>query len=687
MSKKDALKRLLNPRSIAVFGGRAAAETIRQCQRIGFDGDIWPVNPNRENLAGIPCFSSVEDLPGVPDASFIGVPRDAAIEIIAALSERGAGGAVCYTSGFAERGGDGVAAQAKLVEAAGDMAVVGPNCHGLVNYLDGVALWPDEHGGRRAEKGVAIVLQSGNVGISLSMQERSLPISYLITIGNKADLSFHDYIEALSDDPRVTAIGLYIESLDHIDAFSAAALAALRAGLPIVAFKAGTSALGAEATLSHTSSLAGSDAMYGALFDRLGIARVHSLSAFLETLKFVSCAGGLQGERIASLSCSGGEASMMADAAEAIGLQMPALSDASANRLYEVLGDLVHIANPLDYDVHIWGKLDALTDCFTAMLSNNFDCTILVIDYPRPEICSLENWEIAERALTNACKATGQCGVILSTLPENFPAAARERLLQAGIIPMQGLNECMLAIQGAATIGAAQRRANEITALPRTVAVNGTGRMHNEWDSKQALAEYGLPIPDGKLCAANGAVEAARSLGYPVVVKAVADDLAHKTEAGGVALNIDSDAGVERAVSQMSDLSEYFLVERMAPSPVAELIIGIKRDPLFGLGLVIGAGGILVELVNDSVLLLLPASRHDIEKALASLKISRLLNGYRGRPKGDVEAAITAIESVAAYAEAHRDSLIELDVNPLLVLPAGQGAIAVDALIRRASRW
>jgi acetyl-CoA synthetase len=191
MSKKGALQRLLNPRTVAVFGGNAAAETIRQCLRIGFDGEIWPVNPRRDELTGIPCFASVAELPGAPDASFIGVPRQAAIDVISELSALGAGGAVCYTSGFAEVGGDGVELQQRLVDAAGEMAIVGPNCHGMINYLDGVALWPDEQGCQRVESGVAIVLQSGNIGISLSMQDRSLPVSYVITIGNKAFPRLH----------------------------------------------------------------------------------------------------------------------------------------------------------------------------------------------------------------------------------------------------------------------------------------------------------------------------------------------------------------------------------------------------------------------------------------------------------------------------------------------------------------
>lgn len=683
MSKKRALQRLLNPRTVAIFGGEAAVETIRQCRRIGFDGEIWPVNPRRDELAGIPCFASTAELPGPPDASFIGVPREAAIEVIGELSASGAGGAVCYSSGFAESGGDGVEMQQRLVDAADDMAIIGPNCHGILNYLDGVALWPDEHGGSRVESGVAIVLQSGNVGISITMQDRSLPISYVITIGNKADLSFHDYIEALSDDPRVTAIGLYIESLDEIDAFSEAALLALRKKLPIVALKTGTSELGAEATLSHTSSLAGSDEMYSTLFRRLGIPRVYSLSDFLETLKFVSCNGGLPGNRIASLSCSGGEASMIADAAEKLGLTMPALTDASREKLDSVLGDRVHVANPLDYDVFIWGNQEALYECFRAMLSNDFDCTILVIDYPRPENGGLKNWEIAEKALTDACKETGQRAVIMSTLPENIPAVARDRLIKSGIVPMQGLNECLRAIRFAAQIGEAQRRVDEIPALPKPATPGGTPTVLNEWDSKQALAAHGLTVPEGRLCSSvTEATDAASSLGFPVVAKVVSADIVHKTEAGGVRLNIDHPWQLTLQVAELSELSDEFLIEEMASSPVAELIIGIKRDSTFGLALIIGAGGILVELVADSAMLLLPTTRNEIKVALSSLKVSKLLNGFRGNPAGDVDATVSAIEAVAAYAEANRDSIAELDVNPLFVLPEGQGVVAVDALIR-----
>ena len=232
MSKKTALQRLLNPASIAVIGGEAAAEVIRQCRRIGYTGDLLPVNPRRKEMEGLRCYASAADLPATPDAAFIATPPRATIDVIRELADRGAGGAVCYTSGFAETSDTGATMQQELLLAAGDMAIVGPNCHGIVNYLDKVALWPDEHGGECTDRGAALILQSGNLGISLSMHERSLSLSHIITVGNKADLGMHDYVEALIEDERVTAIGLHIEGLENVGRFSEAAIRALKRSLP-----------------------------------------------------------------------------------------------------------------------------------------------------------------------------------------------------------------------------------------------------------------------------------------------------------------------------------------------------------------------------------------------------------------------------------------------------------------------
>jgi len=681
----NPLRRLLSPRHVAVFGGRAAAEVVRQCRQLGFAGDVWPVHPRHEFIEGLRCYPDVAALPAAPDASFIAVPRQGTIELVAELSARGAGGAICYASGFAEVGGEGVALQQQLVAAAVGIALLGPNCYGMLNYLDGVALWPDQHGGQRIERGVAIVTQSGNIGLNLTMQTRGLPLACLITVGNKAGASIEAIVEALLLDPRISAIGLHIEGLDDVAAFSRVALQALHQRVPLVALKAGSSALGAQITMSHTSSLAGPDALYQALFQHFGVARVHDLAGLLETLKLLHVHGALQGRRIVSASCSGGEASLVADLAQARGLDMPALPEPAQQRLHTVLGDKVNVANPLDYHTYIWGDLAAQTECFAGMLDCRFDVHLLVLDFPRQDRCAADAWQTTVDAFVAAHKAHGARGLVVSSLPEGLSEPVARQLLAQGIAPMQGLADCLDAISHAADIGAAQHRVATITPLQAPLPLTLAGaRLLDEASAKQALVRFGVPVPAGQVLGRAQALPFAAALGYPVVLKALAPGLAHKTEAGAVRLNLQNGAELDAALDAMAPLSEQFLVEQMVRGALAELLVGVQRDPQFGLTLTLGAGGVFVELLRDSVTLLLPLSRANIAKALASLKLWPMLTGYRGRPPGDVPALLDAIQAILAYAVAHADRLLELDVNPLLVLPLGQGVLAVDALIRLA---
>jgi acetyl-CoA synthetase len=669
-----------------VFGGQAASEVIRQCRKLGFTGSIWPVHPTRNALEGLPCFADVAALPAAPDAAFVAVPALASVEVVRQLAARGAGGAICYASGFAEIGGEGLALQADLVRAAGPMALIGPNCYGLINYLDGVALWPDQHGGARFERGVAIITQSGNIGLNLTMQRRALPLAYLITVGNKAGDGMHAIIDALLDDPRVTAIGMHIEGLDDVAAFSRVAIRALQLRVPLVALKAGSSELGARTTMSHTSSLAGPDKLYDALFARCGVARVVDVSGLVETLKFLHVHGGLQGNAIVSASCSGGEASLVADLAQAHGLAMPELPQAAHKRLLCVLGEKVTVANPLDYHTYIWGDLAAQTECFAGMMDCGFDAHLLVLDFPRADLCDASSWRTTLDGFIAAQKQTGAATAVLTTLPEGLPDALGTRLLAQGIAPMQGTDDCMRAIAFAARIGAVQARWHDVLPVAAGRSTNpetpsASHCMLNEVAAKQALQAFGLPIPRGVCVPAREAVDAAQRLGFPVVVKAVSDTLAHKTEVGGVKLNLKTAFDVQAAVDSMAHLSTQFLVEKMACNGVAEIIVGISRDAQFGLALTLGAGGILVELLQDTRTLLLPVSRADIGHALQALKTWPLLHGYRGTSPGDVDALIEAVAAIAAYALAHAARLQALDVNPILVLPRGQGVVAVDALV------
>jgi acetyl-CoA synthetase len=678
------LTRLLRPRHIAVFGGDLAEEVIRQSERIGYTGDIWPVNPRRDKLGGYRCFAGVADLPEAPDASFIAVPREANVDILEALSARGAGGAVCYASGFAETDGEGRALQAALAAAAGDLAVVGPNCYGVLNYLDGAALWPDVHGGVRVDEGVAIVTQSGNIGISLTMQQRSLPLAYLVSVGNQAVLSVADYIEALIADTRVKAIGIHVESVDDVERFSAVAVAAHAARIPLVALKVGRSALGAEAALSHTSSLVGDDTHYDALFRRLRVARVQTLPELLETLKLLAVTGPLPGRRVASISCSGGEAALVADTAASLGMEMPAFAAGEEARLREVLGPMVHVANPLDYHTFIWGDADAQGECFSAVLAGDQDVTVKVLDYLSPTLSGTEDWDnTIDVFIAAAGEARGRA-VLISTLPENLPRHVRARLLAAGVAPLQGLQEGMGALRVAMDIGAwfAEQAPLPVKVFNGLAGTAAGIETIDEWQAKADLARFGVDIPRGTLTHADALLEKADGIGYPVVLKAALPGLAHKTESGAVILNIRDPEELRRGADTLSALGDRFLVEAMAPAAVAELLVGVTRDAQFGLSLTIGAGGTLVELLADARTLLFPVTEAAVDEALGELRVAKLLDGYRGGPRGDRRAAVTAIMAIAGYAEAHADRLEELDVNPLLVLPEGRGAVAVDALIR-----
>jgi acyl-CoA synthetase (NDP forming) len=476
----------------------------------------------------------------------------------------------------------------------------------------------------------------------------------------------------------------------------AAALEALARGVPIVALKSGTSAVGAELTVTHTGSLSGSDALYDALFDRLGVTRVDSVPQLLETVKLLGVAGAPDGNRLCAFTCSGGDSLLVADAASRVGVDMPAMSPGQADAVRAQLPDFASVMNPLDYNVTLWGDRDALTRCFSTVLAEGYDAGMLVIDFPQNDPEGYASCEAAIDAAIATRRATGRPMLVTSSLPELLPRSARDRLHESGVPAMQGIDEALGAVAAAARFGEQRHllagRAGALE-LPPVTALRAGREIVGERESKQILAGHGLQVPEARLAAAEDAPSIAEALSFPVALKLASPVVAHKTEAGAVRIGLASAGEVSAAVAEMRRslarfdppvAPELFLVERMAPAPVAELIVGVTRDPQFGLALVVGAGGVLVEMVKDSATLLLPTDRDAVARALAGLKVAKLIAGYRGRPAGDMAAAIDAVMAVAAFAEDARDRLIELDVNPLFVLPEGQGVVAVDALIVRA---
>ncbi|XBT45869.1 acetate--CoA ligase family protein [Pseudomonas viridiflava] len=690
---RDNLKRLLAPRHLAFVGGRSMARALKRCAEGGFGGELWLVNPQHDSLEGIPCVARVADLPYAPDAVFIATNRELTLQCVAELAARGAGGVICYASGFAESGEEGRQLQQRLLAAAGNMALLGPNCYGLLDYLHGAALWPVAHGGQQVEKGVAILTQSGNFAYNLSMSDRSLPVAYMASVGNQAQLGVAELMDVLLDDPRVTAIGLHLEGLKNVPGFARAACKALQQGTPIIALKTGVSQIGAELALSHTSSLSGSDALYDSLFQRLGVIRVSGPVSFVETLKAAACGRlPVNGELIA-LACSGGDAGLIADYAERNQLVLPKLEQGQVAQLAEVLPAYANLVNPLDFTTAIWGDAAALQRMLDSTLSGAADAAMLVLDYPAAFTGERKECDLLLALYCDALERHGKIGVVTSAFPELLPACARERLHARGIAALQGVEDGLaawgriVAYQRNRQRLLEQGEATRVPLCPQAYA--GESRLLDEWQSKQALRAFGLPVPAGVLSTPERAVADAARVGYPLVLKAVSAQLPHKTEAGAVALNLRDAAALEIALVQMRQrIAAYapqvafdqVLLEPMAEPPLAELIVGIKREHDFALALVIGAGGVLVELLKDSVSLLLPTTDNAIRAALLSLRSASLLQGFRGRPAADLDALVAAIRAVADYACENAGQLLELDVNPLMV--GAHGTTAVDALIR-----
>lgn len=688
--RRANLERLLRPRRVAFIGGAALAPALRACESVGFEGDVWVVSRTRTQLGARRCVPSLAHLPAAPDAAFVAVPSEATAGVIGELRSLGAGGAVCYAGGYAESGARGEKLQEELREAAGELALLGPNAIGLLNYLDGVALWREVHGGRRLEGGAALISQSGNLALELTFNARSLPLAYVVSVGNEAVLDAGDFVAALTDDPRVRAIGVFLEGVRRIDRFARACERALGEGKPIVVLKAGSSPIGASLVSTHTAALAGPDTLYDALFERLGILRARSVGEFVETLKYLSLAAAPAARRLAVLTCSGGNAALAADLAERCRLSLPELSPRQHASLREQLPERPVIANPLDYFGPAWGDRDALQRCFeTVMADPGFDAVALLHGHPAAGPQALEPWEAALDAFVRASHRSARPALVIATLSELLPEPIRGKLIASGVVPLQGLEDAMAAIGAGAHYARARalrvaRAARGGLRLPAATPATGRPRVLDEWQSKTVLERFGLRRPRGIACTAREAAGAAAEIGFPVVLKALAPGLGHKTEAGAVRVGLSEHDQVVAAVAQMRGLSHRFLVEAMVEDVVAELILGVRRDQGLGLALVIGSGGGLAELADDARAVLLPLERDDAAAALDTLKCARLLSGYRGAPAGDRESAIDAIMAVAAYAEARRAELRALEINPLAVLPRGRGCIVLDALIELA---
>jgi acetyl-CoA synthetase len=677
-----AMQRLLAPRSIALVGGAWADAALAASTVVGYTGEVWRVHPSRASSTAQRYFRSIDELPHAPDATFIAAPNREVPAIAAALARRGAGGFVCFAAGFSETATlEGERLTHELLASAGELPFFGPNCYGFINFFDAAALWPDQVIGSRCERGVALICQSGTIALDLSFNDRSLPIGYVLTVGNQTRLAAEDLIELLAEDARVTAFGLYLEGVRDAARFARATERARAAGKPIALIKAGRTEAATRTVRTHTGALAGADAAFGAFCAQAGIARCESLATLCETLKIFHSGGPLRGRRVLTMGASGGDMAMTADAARHLGLDFAPIPAAAAASLREILSDRVHISNPFDFHTHVWFDRPRQHAMFSAVQRAGYDVVAFLVDCPPEGAADTSAYVSVIEQFAAALSGTTTRGAVIASLPESLSRATREKCLAAGIVPLQGQREALEALDLAGAVGETWARGAAVQLhLPRAAA--RSARTLTEHEGKRALADFGVPVPRSRLVGAADAGEAAAALGFPVVIKAVGSQLEHKSELGAVVLDVRSAAEAAAAAQRLSALSATLLVEEMVSDGVAEVLVGVSVDPQFGQLLVLGAGGVLTELLRDSVSLLPPFTAAAIEAALCRLKLARLLAGYRGRPPADVAALVQTALACTRYAAANLERLVELDLNPVIVRPQGSGAVAVDALIR-----
>jgi acetyl-CoA synthetase len=694
------LRRLIAPRSIALIGSGAWTDAVAAgTPAVSYTGAVWRVHPHRPSTPTTRYYRSVDELPGVPDAAFVAVPNREAAAVAASLSRIDAGGFVCFTAGFSETGtAEGERLTQALSQGAGGQPFFGPNCYGFVNYLDRAALWPDQVVGPRVQRGVALICQSGTIALTLMFNDRSLPIGQIFTVGNQTRLAVEDLIDFLCDDPRISAFGLYIEGIKDTERFARAADKARVARKPIALIKAGRTAAAASTARSHTGALAGSDSAFDAFCRQAGIARCDTLSTLCETLKLFHAGGPLSGSKVLIMGPSGGDMAMTADVARSYELDFAPLPEKHAATLTGLLTARVAIANPLDLNTYLWFDPPGLRRVFSEVLQSGYDAVGFMLDSPPESQADTAAFDAVIDVFIDAAGA-GHPGAtraaLIASLPETISARIRQDCLDSGVAPLQGQREALEALALAGAVGLCWRNAEspqlQVPAVPLAAATRDI-RTLTEHEGKSALAEFGVRIPRGLITSPGMAAEAAVKLGFPVVIKALGAHLEHKSDIGGVALNVRTVADAIAAGQRLARLSDRVLVEEMITDGVAEILVGVICDPQFGQILVLGAGGVLTELLRDSTSLLPPWTRIAVHAALRRLTVWRLLAGYRGKPAGDVDALVATILDIGRFAAAHVDDLVEIDVNPIIVrklgpsADRGKGAVAVDALVRLEER-
>ncbi|ODU67369.1 MAG: 6-carboxyhexanoate--CoA ligase [Lautropia sp. SCN 66-9] len=690
----NAIARLLKPRSVAVIGAsgdptKTAGRPVAYLRKHGFAGEIFPVNPKLDSIGELRCYRDIASLPSVPDVGIVLLGAERAIGAVRELAARGCAAAIVLASGYTETGAEGARRQQQLIEAAGAMRILGPNTIGLVNLTEAIVL--SATGALEMDHfdvgSIGVVSQSGGILGSLLSRAaaRGIGLSKLISTSNEADLELADFVDALADDEATQVIALYVETIRNPDKFRAAAAKAARAGKPIVAFKIGRSEAGAKAAVSHTGALAGADRMYDALFRQLGVIRAQTFSELLDIPAALATGRVLRGNRIAVLTSTGGAGTLVSDSLGMSGFDTPAPDEQTAAALRALQpGDQAALdRNPID--VTLAGlQPDLLRGAIRTLLASpSYDALTIIVGSS-----SLARPDLMAGAIQD-CLPLSDKPVIAYVSPHAPTVGAL--LTQRGVPAFAAAESCTAVLAG--MLQAHRWQPPQVDATPAEPVPTddlAAGSL-DEAQAKALFARFGIGGPREFIVSTPQEAErAAHELGGRVVLKILSDQILHKSDVGGVAVNVEPEQAAARLRAMSDEVQakagvrpERFLVQQMVTGGT-ELILGMHRDPL-GTAILLGMGGVTAELFQDTTLRLLPPSgglsRGEALEMARALKMWPLLDGFRGRAKADVGALADAIVSFSRMVAQLGERLVEAEINPIFVLPEGRGVCAADGVV------
>lgn len=673
---------------ITKIGGRPVHMLIKH----GYAGAVYPINPKGGVIQGLPAYASVRDTPTAPELAILAVPASATPAALRDCAARGTKAAIVLSAGFTEAGPAGAALQAELVAIAREhgMRVLGPNCLGAVNVADrligsfSIAL--EEHMPPAGHAG--IVSQSGNVGSHTmqSVARRGMGVSRFIATGNEADVDVADGIAALADDPDTRIILCCMETCRDATKLISALQRARELGKPVIVLKIGSTEKGQQAAASHTGALTGSDAVIDAVFRRYGVLRVRSVEALID----IGHAASLlmpnrlpRNDAVTLVAASGGFGIMMADAMSEAGMALPALAPLTQQRILDAV-PTASTGNPVDASAQMSSRPDILGKMLTALLEDPSDSALVLF-----MSLSLYNTRLRGIYLEALAQVRVSHPDRLLMIISQGPADAIAQINALGIPVFSSIDAAATGLAGLVRLGQLRAEKAHQRALPAAEPVDPIV-FQNEFHAKQALGNVGIDVPQEVIAGdADAAVRAANAIGYPVVLKIASEDVAHKTEAGGVMLNVANAQAVRDAHARiLANVARHAPAARIDGVLVApmlqggmEMIAGVSQDPVFGPIVMVGMGGIYAEVLNDVAVQAAPVTEDEALAMIRSLKMFPILDGARGQAKADIAAAARSVARLSEFAFRHRDDVSDIDMNPILVRPQGQGVVVLDALM------